>query len=90
MIGVSLPYLQPPENLDLSTEAVSEIVPELCIGCGACVKSCRDGAVDAIKLTEVWPVWTPKSVSGVFCVHTCAPWKVPSRSQRGIALNDLD
>jgi len=54
MIGVSLPYLQSAENLDLSTEAVSEIVPELCIGCGcgACVNICRDGAVDAIELTE--------------------------------------
>jgi ferredoxin len=31
---------------------VSTIVPERCIGCGVCVKSCRDGAAHAIEMTN--------------------------------------
>ena len=50
MVGASLPSLCPPEELDLTTESVSTIIPEKCVGCGACLISCRDGATDAIHL----------------------------------------
>ena len=50
MVGASLPSLCPPDVLDLTTESVSTIIPEKCVGCGACLISCRDGAADAIHL----------------------------------------
>lgn len=72
IVGAGLPFLQPPEKLDLSTEAVSTIMPELCIGCGACVKSCRDGAVDAIQLIDgVARVDPEKCVGCSLCFHVC-------------------
>jgi dihydropyrimidine dehydrogenase (NAD+) subunit PreA len=73
IVGASLPFLQPPEKLDLSIEAVSTIVPDLCIGCGACVKSCRDGATDAIAMTDdsVARVDPQKCVGCLLCAHVC-------------------
>jgi dihydropyrimidine dehydrogenase (NAD+) subunit PreA len=72
IVGAGLPYIQPPEKLDLKTEAVSTIVPELCIGCGACVRSCRDGAVDAIQLVDGVARADPhKCVGCSLCTHVC-------------------
>jgi len=72
IIGAGLSSLQPPEKLDLSTEAVATIVPDLCIGCGACVRSCRDGAADAIQLIDgVARVDPQKCVGCSLCAHVC-------------------
>ena len=73
IVGAGLPSLVPPEQLDLGTEAVSSIVPELCIGCGACVVSCRDGAVNAIELKEDGKahVDQDKCVGCLLCAHVC-------------------
>jgi dihydropyrimidine dehydrogenase (NAD+) subunit PreA len=77
LVGASLPHLVSPEQLDLTTEAVSHIDPELCIGCGACVTSCRDGATNAISLrkgddggSKAW-VDPQKCVGCLLCSHVC-------------------
>lgn len=73
IVSAGLPSLRPPDQLDLSTEAVSSIVPELCIGCGACVVSCRDGAVNAIELQANGKAYVDqdKCVGCLLCAHVC-------------------
>jgi dihydropyrimidine dehydrogenase (NAD+) subunit PreA len=73
IVGASLPYLTTPQKLDLHTEAVSAIDPELCIGCGVCVRSCRDGAVAAIDMGQDGKaqVNPDKCVGCLLCQHVC-------------------
>jgi dihydropyrimidine dehydrogenase (NAD+) subunit PreA len=51
VIGRSLSSLVDPGQLDSTqTEVVSNIDPDICIGCGICEVACRDGAAQAITL----------------------------------------
>jgi dihydropyrimidine dehydrogenase (NAD+) subunit PreA len=50
LVGLANSSIVEPAKLDISTEVVSVINPDLCIGCGACEIACRDGAAHAIKL----------------------------------------
>lgn len=51
IIGKSLHSLVDPGQLDNTrTEVVSNIDPNICIGCGICEVACRDGAAQAITL----------------------------------------
>ena len=52
LIGRSAAHLVDPSKLNVSTEVVSKIDRDKCIGCGACVIACRHGSVEAIKLNS--------------------------------------
>lgn len=41
-----------PSAFDMTSEVVSVIDPNLCIGCGVCEVACRDGAAHAISLSS--------------------------------------
>ena len=52
IVGTGIPSLVEPGALDGTTEVVSVIDPEKCIGCGACELSCRGGAAKAISIID--------------------------------------
>ena len=51
IIGRALPNVTDPDGLSHANQVVSEVHPELCIGCGQCYLTCRDGAAQAISMT---------------------------------------
>jgi dihydropyrimidine dehydrogenase (NAD+) subunit PreA len=72
MSGAGLPSLESPDKLSLSMEAVATIVPELCTGCGDCVRSCSNGAADAIQLFDgVAKGGSQKCVACSLCSQIC-------------------
>jgi len=51
IIGKAVPNVVDPDHLSHEHQVVSEVHPELCIGCGQCYLTCRDGAAQAITMT---------------------------------------
>jgi len=49
-IGKAVPRVVEPDMLSHEHQAISVIDPEVCVGCGACLLTCRDGAAQAIDL----------------------------------------
>lgn len=52
MVGGALESIVSPAELNTKTEVVSVIDMDKCIGCGACVVACRDGAAQAISMSN--------------------------------------
>lgn len=52
MVGRANQVVVEPAQLDTTTEVVSVIDPNVCIGCGICEVACRDGAAHAISMTS--------------------------------------
>jgi dihydropyrimidine dehydrogenase (NAD+) subunit PreA len=52
IVGRANQHIVQPSELDTTTEVVSVIDPNLCIGCGVCEVACRDGAAHAISLGD--------------------------------------
>lgn len=52
-VGKANASIVQPSELDTTTEVVSVIDPNLCIGCGVCEVACRDGAAKAISMYEI-------------------------------------
>ena len=78
MVGKSLRSMVDPAKLNVTTEAVSYINPDACIGCGQCEVACRDGAVHAISMAQsaahphkVAHVDDKKCVGCLLCKHVC-------------------
>lgn len=51
-IGKALPNLVTPAELSHQTQALSQIDPNRCIGCGQCYLACRDGGAHAISMSD--------------------------------------
>ncbi len=51
-VGKALPAVVEPSELSHQTQAISIVNPDLCVGCGQCMLTCRDGAAHAISMTE--------------------------------------
>lgn len=73
LVGRALPNLVDPAELDHSTEAVSKIDRERCIGCGQCFITCQDGANQAISLDadRCAVVDEERCVGCLMCRHIC-------------------
>ncbi|MBN1944337.1 MAG: NAD-dependent dihydropyrimidine dehydrogenase subunit PreA [Bradymonadales bacterium] len=73
LVGAAIPKLVDPAQLDHTTEAVSVIDRDLCIGCGQCYYTCHDGANQAIKLDEERKatVDEERCVGCLMCKHIC-------------------
>lgn len=67
LVGTSLGSIVTPAQLDTYTEVVSVIDMDKCIGCGACVVACRDGAAQAITMT---PAVGATGTAAAVVVHT--------------------
>jgi dihydropyrimidine dehydrogenase (NAD+) subunit PreA len=73
LIGRALPRVVDPAELDHTTEAVSQIDREQCIGCGQCWITCQDGANQAIRLDaeRKASVDEERCVGCLMCRHIC-------------------
>lgn len=73
IIGRALPRLVEPNELDHSTEAVSQIDRDKCVGCGQCYVACQDGANQAIRLDAERKaiVDEERCVGCLMCRHIC-------------------
>lgn len=73
IIGKALPNVVEPDQLSHETQVVSRINPDLCIGCGQCYLTCRDGAAEAISLRDdrIAVVDEDKCFGCVMCKHIC-------------------
>ena len=73
IIGRALPRLVDPAELDHTTEAISQIDRDKCIGCGQCWITCQDGANQAIKLDaeRKASVDEERCVGCLMCRHIC-------------------
>lgn len=70
LVGEQLPNMVQPSNLDRETMAYPNVDREVCIGCGRCYLSCRDGGHQAMTFDHV----TRKpNIDGQKCVgcHLC-------------------
>lgn len=63
MVGRANRVIVEPAQLDVTTEVVSVIDPNVCIGCGICEVACRDGAAHAISMHTT----APKTPGGGGC-----------------------
>ncbi|MFH1131016.1 MAG: NAD-dependent dihydropyrimidine dehydrogenase subunit PreA, partial [Pseudomonadota bacterium] len=72
-IGKALVNVVDPSNLSHKTQAVSIINHDLCVGCGQCYLTCRDGAAQAITMNaERRPVVDENECFGcLMCKHIC-------------------
>eukprot|EP01033_Poteriospumella_lacustris_P014598 gene14599-10438_t len=64
MVGRANRVIVEPAQLDTTTEVVSVIDPNVCIGCGICEVACRDGAAHAIAMQMTPP--PPKAAAAIF------------------------
>jgi dihydropyrimidine dehydrogenase (NAD+) subunit PreA len=82
IVGGALPKLVDPADLDHSTEAVSVIDAERCVGCGQCYIACQDAGNQAISFGTVGTVGTvgadrrpivdeERCVGCLMCRHVC-------------------
>ena len=73
LVGRSLDKLVDPAELDHTTEAISQIDQDKCVGCGQCFIACQDGAHQAISLDEKRkPVVDEDHCVGcLMCRHIC-------------------
>ncbi len=73
VVGTALDKLVDPADLDHSTEAVSVIDGDKCVGCGQCYVTCQDGANQAIALSEqrIPTVDEERCVGCLMCRHIC-------------------
>jgi dihydropyrimidine dehydrogenase (NAD+) subunit PreA len=51
IIGKAIPNVTDPDGLSHEHQVISEVDPALCVGCGQCFLTCRDGAAQAITMT---------------------------------------
>ncbi len=72
-IGKAVPSLVDPSDLSHDKQAVSVIDKELCIGCGQCMLSCRDGAAQAIAMNDDRraEVDEDRCFGCLMCKHVC-------------------
>ena len=70
LVGVQLPSFVRPSDLDRDTKVFPTVNRDLCIGCGRCYVSCRDGGHQAINFD---PATRQPHVIGSKCVgcHLC-------------------
>jgi len=73
LVGRALDNLVDPAELDHTTEAVSQIDQDKCVGCGQCYIACADGAHQAIKLDEHRKPTVDEEhcVGCLMCRHIC-------------------
>lgn len=73
MIGKAVPRVVEPSDLSHENQAVSLIDHELCVGCGQCYLTCRDGAAEAIRMNaDRRPIVDEELCFGcLMCKHIC-------------------
>ncbi len=73
LVGKAVPSLVDPSELSHDKQAVSAVDEERCIGCGQCFLSCRDGAAQAIEMSEdrKAKVDEDKCFGCLMCKHVC-------------------
>ena len=73
LVGRALPSIVDPSALDHTTQAVSSIDLEACVGCGQCYLTCRDGGAHAIQFDrDRRPVVDEQVCFGcLMCRHIC-------------------
>jgi dihydropyrimidine dehydrogenase (NAD+) subunit PreA len=68
----ALPQLVSYPDLDMGIRLLAHVDPELCIGCGICVKACTSGGYQAIKLVDKIGVIDPDLCDGCnLCSGLC-------------------
>ncbi len=72
-IGKAVPNLCDPSELSHEKQVVSIIDHEKCVGCGQCYLTCRDGAAEAISISEERkPIVDEDECFGcLMCKHIC-------------------
>jgi len=72
-IGKAVDNVVDPSELSHDQQAVSEVDPDKCIGCGQCYLTCRDGAAQAITMSEERQavVDEEKCFGCLMCKHIC-------------------
>ncbi|MBI4700375.1 MAG: NAD-dependent dihydropyrimidine dehydrogenase subunit PreA [Deltaproteobacteria bacterium] len=73
LVGGALGSLTEPAMLDHTTEAVSQIDKDKCVGCGQCYIACQDGAHQAISLDAERKATVDEDhcVGCLMCRHIC-------------------
>jgi dihydropyrimidine dehydrogenase (NAD+) subunit PreA len=72
-IGKAVANVVDPSELSHATQAISKIDHDLCIGCGQCFLTCRDGAATAISMgADRKPIVDEELCFGcLMCKHIC-------------------
>mmetsp|Transcript_43963 Transcript_43963/g.70356 ORF Transcript_43963/g.70356 Transcript_43963/m.70356 type:complete len:840 (+) Transcript_43963:65-2584(+) len=83
LVGVGLPYIKDPKDLDLRTESFANISPDICVGCGECVTSCNDGGASAISMgnDRIATVNQDTCVGCNLCVNICPAFAIQMKTR---------
>jgi len=68
LVGRAKNSLVDPSMLDMSTEVMSIIDQDKCVGCGACSIACRHGSVEAISLHRGGKNYRHAQVDSIKCI----------------------